>query len=146
MIRDDLLEQLKRDEGSGPKRLGRFLPYVDTVGKTTIGYGWNLTDNGIPQYVADWLLDFALNEASMEMTRRFPWLSDMQGTRYAVLINMAVNMGVPKLAGFRKMFAALKVQDYDTAADEMLNSKWRTQVGARALRLARQMRSGEWQD
>jgi lysozyme len=146
MIRDDLLEQLKRDEGSGPKKLGRFMPYIDTVGKTTIGYGWNLSDNGIPQFVADWLLDYAINEASLELQRKYPWLSGLDGTRYAVLINMAVNMGLPRLSGFRKMFAALKRKDYDAAAVEMLDSTWRAQVKGRALRLARQLRTGEWQD
>jgi lysozyme len=145
MIREQLIEQIKRDEGSGPKQLGRFLPYTDSVGKLTIGFGWNLTDNGIPQFVADWLLDYAIDEASRELQRRYPWLADMDGVRYAVLVNMAVNLGGPKLAGFRKMFAALERKDYDAAADAMLDSKWRKQVKGRALRLARQMREGTWQ-
>lgn len=145
MIRDQLIEQLKRDEGTGPRKLGRFLPYTDSVGKTTICYGWNLTDNGLPQFVADYLLDYAMDEASRELLQRYPWLAEMEAVRYAVLVNMGVNMGVPKLATFRKMFAALKRNDFNAAADEMLDSDWRKQVKGRALRLARQMREGTWQ-
>lgn len=139
-------------------KAGRYLPYFDCCGKffrdcrcakqgrLTIGVGWNLEDNGLPQYPVDWLLDFAINETSLELQRRFPWMSDMQGNRYAAVLMMAFNMGTPKLATFRKMLAALKAKDYDRAADEMLDSTWRTQVKGRALRLARQMRSGEWVD
>jgi lysozyme len=144
MSRELLRAALRRDEGTGPKKLGRFMPYRDTVGKLTVGYGWNLDDNGIPQTVADWLLEYAIDEASSELLKRWPWLAELDGARYAVLVNMMVNIGGPRLAGFRKMLAALKKQDYYAASEEMLDSKWAEQVGNRAYRLSRQMRTGEW--
>lgn len=157
MIRDSLLEQLRKHEGTGPKKLGRYLPYFDCCGKffrlcacapqgkLTIGTGWNLEDNGLPQAPVDWLLGFAVDEASFELMRKWPWLKELDGTRYAVLLEMAFNIGVPRLAGFNRMIAAVKRKDYYAAAEEMLDSRWRVQVKGRAFRLARQMRSGEWQ-
>lgn len=42
-----LLSELSRDEGR------RLKPYLDTVGKTTIGVGRNLTDVGISEDECD---------------------------------------------------------------------------------------------
>jgi len=43
---------------------------------------------------------------------------------------------------FEKMLAALKIGDWDTAANEMRNSRWAEQVGQRAVTLATMMREG----
>ena len=40
------------------------------------------------------------------------------------------------------MIKAFKVGDYPLAADEALDSKWATQVGARAERIANLIRGG----
>jgi lysozyme len=40
------------------------------------------------------------------------------------------------------MLAALEQGDYETAAKEMLDSKWARQVGDRANRLAKMMEDG----
>jgi len=55
---------------------------------------------------------------------------------------MAYNLGIAGLNKFRKMWAAIDVADYATAAEEMLDSKWAKQVGVRAIRLSRRMRTG----
>ena len=39
------------------------------------------------------------------------------------------------------MVKALELKDYETASDEMLNSKWARQVGERAVRLSKRMRA-----
>ena len=62
--------------------------------------------------------------------------------RADVLVNMAFNVGVAGLLKFRKTLEAICNDDYDTAAGEMLNSKWASQVKSRAVYLARQMRTG----
>jgi len=51
-------------------------------------------------------------------------------------------MGIQKLLKFKKMLAAAEAGDYDKAADEILDSKYAKQVGARATRLAQMMRTG----
>lgn len=140
-----LRDQIKRDEGTGPMKLGRFYPYQDTVGKITIGYGWNLTDNGIPSFIAERLLDFAINETVSDLLKKFPWAAELDAVRFGVLLNMAYNLGVPRLAQFTRTLALVQAKDYAAAADAMMQSKWAGQVKGRALRLAMQMRTGEWQ-
>ena len=55
---------------------------------------------------------------------------------------MLYNLGLPKFLKFKKMIAALEVGDYDRAAEEALDSKWRHDVGDRALRIARDLKHG----
>ena len=59
----------------------------------------------------------------------------------AIITNMAFNMGKKGVAGFDKMLAAIKAQDWETAAKEMEDSKWFNQVGDRAKRLVERMRN-----
>lgn len=67
---------------------------------------------------------------------------DGAGVRADVVMNMAFNLGVLGVLKFRKMHQAILADDYDTAAAEMLNSRWSAQVKGRAVELARRMRSG----
>jgi lysozyme len=52
-------------------------------------------------------------------------------------------MGLPRLHGFVKMLDGLQRRDYHRAADELLNSKYAKQVGARSDRVAQMIRTGE---
>ena len=58
-------------------------------------------------------------------------------------MDMLFNLGLSRLSGFKRMFRALRKGDYDTASKEMLDSKWARQVGPRAKRLAKMMKTGE---
>jgi lysozyme len=127
-----LREQLVRDEGL------KLRPYTDSTGHLTIGYGYNLS-NGIPKYVADALLDFKMNEAADDVHRTLTWAVDLSEPRRDALVNMTYNMGIGGLLGFRRMLAAMKSGDWTTAAKEMLDSTWATQVGDRAHRLSQQV-------
>jgi len=133
----DIYEQLRRDEGL------RLKPYLDSVGKMTIGVGRNLTDKGITQAEADRFLFNDVDEvyAGLEDAG---YVGGVNDARYYVLVNMAFNMGINGLLAFKRMLAAYRIRDWETAATEMLDSKWATQVGARSERLALQMRMGEW--
>ena len=142
----NIVNQLIRHEGL------KLKPYRCTAGKLTIGVGRNIEDNGITEEEAMMMLrndietisnELALAVAEMGITLRD--VEKMGQVRVLTLTNLAFNMGVPRLLGFKKTFAALKEHDYETAADEMLNSKWSRQVGNRAIELAEQMRTGEWQ-
>jgi lysozyme len=61
-----------------------------------------------------------------------------------VLVNMCFNLGFEGLEKFPKFLMACAQGDWNTAAEEMHNSLWDKQVGARAVRLEEQMRTGEW--
>lgn len=120
--------------------------YQDSVGVWTIGYGTNLQELEIDEPTAyRWLCD-AIEQARV-YARSFPEYSKMGEVRKDVFLEMIYNMGPGRLAGFKKMLAAIDQKDWETAAQEMLDSKWASQVGQRAHRLAEQMRTGvRWND
>jgi lysozyme len=86
--------------------------------------------------------DAKIAEAKADLDRHVPWWRSLSDPRQDALVNMAFNMGWPKLSTFKRMLAALDDADYAKAADEMLASRWAAQVGRRAVRLATQMRTG----
>lgn len=118
-------------------------PYKDTVGKVSIGYGRNLDDRGISRLEAEVLRESDLAEAYRIARRQARRFSQMNPARQAVLVDMAFNLGEPRLSGFKKMFAALERLDYATAAAEMRDSRWYGQVGRRGKRLVKIMETGE---
>jgi lysozyme len=133
----NIYEQLEIDEGR------RTFPYTDTVGKLTIGIGHNLTDKGLTNDQIDQLLRDDVAEVQSYLNT-FPWFKALDEVRQAAIINMAFNLGVNGLLKFQNMMAFLNAGKYAEAADEMLRSKWATQVGARATRLSLQLRTGQW--
>jgi len=118
-------------------------PYVDTVGKTTIGIGYNLTDRGVSdewintQFQSD--VDYFYQQLST-----FPWFEHLTPDRQIVLIDMAF-MGWKKFLTFNKMLNALLTGDFKKAAYEMINSKWAEQVKGRAASLAHGMMTGVYE-
>lgn len=116
--------------------------YKCPAGKWSIGVGRNLEDRGISEAEAMFLLANDVDQAEKDARTLFPTFEDMSDNRKAVLCNMSFNLGMPRLAGFKKLRKAIESQDYETAAAEMLHSAWALQVGRRAERLAKLMRDG----
>jgi len=54
---------------------------------------------------------------------------------------MAFNLGQPRLAGFKKLRAAVLAGDWDLAAAEALDSRWASQIGRRAVEVAALLRT-----
>jgi len=117
-------------------------PYQCTAGKLSIGYGRNLDDRGITNAEAEYLLDNDIETAVAELDRVFPGWRNHSDNVQNVLVELSFAMGAPRLSGFKKMWAALDARDYPTAAAELLDSRWRQQVGQRAITLADRLRNG----
>lgn len=130
-----LKAELTRDEGRKPRI------YTDTVGKVSGGIGRNLTDKGFRDNEIDLMYQNDVAETEAWLDRNLPWWRQLDAVRQRVVMNMAFNMQ-GKLLTFVNTLAAMQRGDYAAAADGMLASKWATQVGARATRLADMMRSG----
>lgn len=114
----------------------RDRPYLDTQGNQTIGYGFNLNDpivtkmmpsdvvmghKPLEKALADEIFNkrygIAVNDASSYVGQDlFNTLSEGQKN---VLVDMAYNMGLPKLQGFGGMKKALLARDFARAAEEM---------------------------
>jgi lysozyme len=137
----NLKDQLIRDEG-----VVRHA-YEDNLGFITIGVG-RLIDarrgGGLSLAEIDYLLTNDIGEKTAQVLEALPWATDLNEPRFAVLVNMAFQMGIRGLLGFSGMLAAVKAGDYKAAAEHMLDSKWEMQTPTRAHRLADQMESGEW--
>lgn len=125
----ELKNWIKKHEGL------RLLPYEDTVSKMTIGYGRNLSDNGISAQEADFLFNNDFERCKKELSE-YSWYVDQPLNVQGALINMCFNVGINRLLGFKKMIAALSAKDYSKAAKEALDSQWATQVGQRAKDIA----------
>lgn len=133
----DLLRgELIRDEGL------KLNAYKDSVGLWTIGVGHLLGVNqrmlNISMDEAMALLDRDIETATIVVAKLLEgqgWPSGFSDARQRALINMAFNLGPTRLAGFKKFLDCVKRHQWDQAAIEMMDSKWATQVGARATRL-----------
>ena len=120
----------------------RMTPYMDSVGKCTIGVGRNLTDRGLTVEEVELLFetDFKLAKHILDI-----WLADWQSYPASVqmaLLSMAFNLGGPRLSGFVKLRAALIDHNYQKAARQALDSRWAKQVGSRAEEIAKLIGEG----
>ena len=67
---------------------------------------------------------------------------DHSKIRRDVLVEMAYQLGVKGCLNFKRMWLALEAEDYEIAAEEMLDSMWAKQTPERAEELAGIMRAG----
>ena len=148
------LAMLKRHEGAHLEG-GRHKAYLCPAGVLTIGWGHSLearpvrglgAGSSISEAEAESLLRADLAELAFLLDTRMPWWRGLGAARSAVLLDMAFNLGLSGLLGFRKMLAAVRRNSFDEAAREMLDSRWAEQVGFRARELAAMMKSGKWND
>ena len=157
--KDDFLNKLIAHEGL------RLDVYKDTLGINTVGIGRNLDDRGISKEELDWMdipsidhifsdgiteadaMYLAQNDVQIveeELVRAHPCVDELDAVRQLVLMDMAFNMGVPRLCKFKKMWAAVHAKQFDVAAKEMLDSRWARQVKSRSTKLAHAMHHGEF--
>ena len=140
-----LREQLKIDEGV------LYEIYDDHLGYKTFGIG-HLVKTTDEEYGApvgtpvseervNSVFDEDVETYIDESKKVFGNLEDMPQEVQQVIVNMCFNMGAPRLSQFKKFIKAIHDEDWATASVEMLDSKWATQVGPRANRLADRIRS-----
>jgi len=139
---DNLTEQLRRDEGEV------LTAYADSLSYLTIGVG-RLIDKrkggGITPEESAYLLGNDIRRKTAEVIKALPWAERLDPVRFAVLVNMAFQLGTDGLLGFKNTLAMVQRGDYAGAAAGMLQSLWAKQTPERAKRLSMQMKTGEWQ-
>lgn len=127
-----LHDMLKFDEGC------RNLPYDDAtslslsapVGKMTIGIGRNLNAKPLSNNAIYYLFLEDLSDAICDarMVLGYDAFERLSFPRKAALINLAFNMGATRLATFKRMLKAIREENWERAAVELLDSKWASQV------------------
>ena len=134
-----LREQLKVDEGV------KYEIYKDHLGYSTFGIGHLITEddsehgepNGtkVSEDRVNEVFETDVAKFVDEAKILFPDLDDLPEVAQQVIVNMAFNMGRPRLSKFKNFIAGVNDRDWVRAAEEMMDSRWADQVGARAVRL-----------
>ena len=138
-----LREQLKIDEGV------KYEIYKDHLGYPTFGIGHLITENDpehgepdgteISEERVNEVFETDVAKFVSESKILFPDLDDLPDVAQQVIVNMAFNMGRPRLSKFKNFIAGVNDRDWTRAAEEMMDSRWATQVGDRAIRLRNQI-------
>ena len=138
---DDLKARIKEHEGF------RDQVYKDSLGFATIGYGHLVldTDHFIEgqsypkehlEKVFDGDFDTACSNAN-QLIKDLP----LHHQAKCVLIEMVFQRGIGGVSKFKNMWKALGEGDYQTASEEMLDSRWAKQTPSRAEGLSEIMKS-----
>ena len=131
---------LREDEGWRPHA------YDDLTGKpalaegyVTLGYGFmvDARKNGrIPREVAEFWLRYEIVQIVERLSKRLPWFETAPTRVQAALVNMAYQMGVAGVLGFRRMLGHLEAGRFTHAKQEALDSRWALQTPSRARKVA----------
>jgi lysozyme len=143
MDKEKLMKELIADEGF------EYEIYLDHLGYPTLGVGHLITEKdeehgkpvGTPiseQRIRE-CLDQDIEIVCSELDRNEPWWRNLDDNRQRILANMCFNLGYPRLSNFKRFLAAVQTSQWETAAIEMMDSKWSGQVGDRAKRLRDRM-------
>ena len=144
---EKLREQLKIDQGCV------YEIYNDHLGFATFGIGHLVREsdpeNGSPvgtkvseDRVAD-AFDDDIGIVLSDCNKLYPDFEDLPEEAQQIIANMMFNLGRPRLSKFVGMKRGVDAKDWNNAADEMVDSRWYRQVGARADRLVNRMREIE---
>jgi|TARA_R100000455_G_C6233108_1_gene94148 lysozyme len=145
MNKDQLRKELAEDEGC------KYEIYLDHLGLPTYGIGHLVVEDdpeygqpvGTPVSEERVRQVFSLDIASTldECQVLYPDFDDLPEDCQLIIANMMFNMGRPRLSKFKGMKAGVDARDWNRAADEMVDSRWYSQVPNRAIRLVDRMRA-----
>ena len=145
MDRYQLKEELANDEGC------KYEVYLDHLGYPTFGIGHLITDNDpecgtsvgteVSSDRVQEAFDSDIETVLSECERLYEDFGDLPEEVQLIIANMMFNMGYTRLSKFKGMKRGVDARDWETAADEMVDSRWYNQVPNRADRLVVRMRN-----
>lgn len=143
-----LIESIKANEGF------RANIYQCTAGVDTIGYGFNVKyleedelalNNGVVEpmsrKVADKILELKLEKLKAALIREFSWVEQEPVIVQEALLEMAYQLGIPKMKGFSQTLRYIEVGDYGSAVRNLRNSRWAQQTPRRVENLIRSLQN-----
>ena len=71
-----------------------------------------------------------------ELTQKLPWFDEMPEVVQECLVDLGFNLGVPRLMQFQLTLGFLQAHKWQEAAEELLRSRYATQVPNRANEIA----------
>ena len=140
---EQLRDTLKIDEGCVNS------VYLDHLNLKTVGIGHLLTEwdeeydkpvgTPVSEERVNELFDKDVQVTIEECEQLFGNFNDLPEEVQQILANMMFNLGRPRLSKFRKLCKAVAERNWEECANQMYDSKWRTQVPKRAERLISRM-------
>ena len=138
--REQLKTDLRHREGV------RHKPYQDGLNVWTVGVGHNMT-NPISERAVCVILEDDIAQAERDLEQTIPTWKQADATRQRVMMHLSFALGLPNLRKFIKMRAAIRCENWNAAAVELLDSDWAREVGngtgQRAHELAEMLRRGD---
>ena len=145
MNMEKLREELEKDEGV------KYEVYLDHLGYPTFGIGHLITDDdpecGAPvgtKVDSDRVKEAFETDVESVLShceQLYVQFEHLPEEAKLIIANMMFNMGRTRLSKFKGMKRGVDARDWNSAADEMIDSKWYNQVTRRADRLVVRMRS-----
>ena len=142
---EQLRKELEVDEGV------KYEIYNDHLGYPTFGIGHLVRDTdpehgqeiGTPVSEDRVIEAFNKDVESVlnDCTILYGDFSKLPEEAQLIIANMMFNLGRPRLSKFKGMKAGVDAQDWNKAADEMIDSAWYRQVPNRAGRLVARMKA-----
>ena len=143
-----LIESIKINEGF------RANIYQCTAGVDTVGYGFNVNyleedelalNKGVVEpmttEVAHKILELKLKKLKAALIREFSWVEQKPVIVQEALLEMAYQLGIPKMKSFSQTLAYIKEDNYQQAAINLRKSKWATQTPKRVENLIRSLQN-----
>ncbi len=142
---EQLREEIAEDEGV------KYEIYLDHLGLPTFGIGHLVIDSD-PEHgepVGTEVSEDRVNECFdkdvaivlSDCETLYPDYNKLPEEVQLIIANMMFNMGRPRLSQFKGMKRGVDARDWNSAADEMVDSRWYRQVTNRAQRLVDRMRA-----
>ena len=138
---EEIKQRIKEHEGF------RDTVYSDSLGFSTIGYGHLLlpSDNFVegvayPKEVLEEVFD---NDFKIAVDSARELLRGIEHNHivFGVIVEMCFQLGKPRVMKFKKMWQALRENNYLKASEEMIDSNWHKQTTKRCESLASTMRN-----
>ena len=142
---EQLRKELERDEGV------KYEVYLDHLGYPTFGIGHLITDDDpecgatvgtkIDSDRVQEAFEADVESVLSDCERLYVQFEHLPEEAQLIIANMMFNMGYTRLSKFKGMKRGVDARNWESAADEMVDSKWYDQVTRRADRLVVRMRS-----
>jgi len=144
-VLNELRQELAEDEGC------KYEIYLDHLGLPTFGIGHLVTKEDkeygkevgtvIEQERVQQVFNLDMAVTIDDCMTLYSDFADLPDECQKIIANMMFNMGRPRLSKFKGMKAGVDARDWNEAADQMVDSRWYTQVPNRARRLVARMRA-----
>ena len=142
---EKLRQEIEADEGNVNEI------YLDHLGLPTFGIGHLVRDTdpehgqpvGTPvsEERVNSCFDNDIQGTITDCKNLFDNFDDLPEEAQLILCNMMYNLGYTRLSKFSKLRGSISIMDFTESANQMYDSKWRTQVPNRAERLINRMKA-----